>query len=180
MIVLNNITNRILTSTVFIVGTTTMILELAGSRIVAPYFGTTIFTWTSLIGVILGSLSIGYWLGGKLADRKVSLRILSILLFANSLLCLCIYFLSNEILHFIFLHFKQISSGALVSSTVLFTLPSIIFGMIVPYVAKFKITSLHTSGKAVGNLYAISTVGSIVGTFLTGYYLLSVLGSYEI
>lgn len=180
MIRKNNIQNILTTSTLFLIGAVTMILELTGSRIVAPYFGTTIFTWTSLIGTILGSLSIGYWLGGKLADKKISLRILSRLLFTNSLICFGLYLFSNEILQLIFIKFKDIASGVFISSIVLFSLPSIILGMIPPYIAKFNITSLNTSGTSIGNLYAISTVGSIFGTFLAGYYLLSTIGSYEI
>ncbi len=180
MLQINNKEQNILSITVFITGATTMILELVGSRIISPYFGNTIFTWTSLIGIVLGSLSIGYWLGGKLADRQITLSKLSLILLINSATCSLIFLFANPILKFLFVEIKNIAIGTLISSILIFSLPSMIFGLIPPYVAKFKIKSLNNSGKAVGNLYALSTIGSICGTFLTGYYLLSFIGSFQI
>ena len=75
----------ILEITVFICGAVVMIFELVGSRILGPYFGTSIFIWTSLIGIILGSLSLGYYLGGKIADKEPNLNNLSLIVFLSSI-----------------------------------------------------------------------------------------------
>lgn len=164
----------------FIIGASSMILEITASKIVAPYFGNSIYTWTSLIGVILGSLSIGYLIGGKLADTKVNLRILALLILCNSILSLFIYFFSLQIFNYIFNHIHIIIIALLFSLLPIFSPPCIIFGLLFPYISKLYITSLKDSGKAIGRLYASSTLGSILGTFITGYFLLSILDSFQI
>lgn len=92
--------NRLLMATVFVSGMLVMILELSGTRLIAPYFGSSTYTWSAMISVILGNLSIGYWIGGKMADREATTYGLSTLLFVNSLVCLFLYLFAGNILIF--------------------------------------------------------------------------------
>jgi predicted membrane-bound spermidine synthase len=157
-----------------------MILEITATKIVAPYFGNSLYIWTSLIGIMLGGLSIGYLVGGKIADKEVNSRRLSLILLFNTILCLFIYFFSLQILSYIFSHLHFVVLAALISITFIFTPACICFGMISPYISKLYITDLKHTGRSIGMLYFISTIGSISGTFLAGFYLLSVLDSFNI
>lgn len=170
----------ILETVVFISGAVVMMMELTGTRILSPYLGASTFIWTSLIGIILGSLSYGYYLGGKLADKGANPKTLANILLLASL-TIVVTAASNEIiLTGIEKTFSDIRVASVFASILLFTPASIFLGMVSPYAIKLKIDSLSTSGRTVGNLYAISTVGSIFGTFLAGFFLISYLGSVEL
>ncbi len=163
--------------TVFVCGALVMIYEIIGSRIVSPYIGTSTYVWTSLIGVILAALSLGYWLGGKIADRKPDLKILaSVIFLAGGAIAATILF-KDVFLSFIarsplILEFKSV-----VAALLLFAPASVLLGFVTPYAVKLKMLSLEDSGKTVGRLYALSTVGSIFGTFLAGFVLIPFVGS---
>jgi len=166
----------------FIVFTTSsclMILEMIGSRILDPYFGSNINTWTILIGVILASLSIGYWLGGKIADSKRDINDILMKLvgfFGMSILAIV---LLKEFLIYSLLSIKGLSIvfGCFIAVLLLFLVPGVLCGMITPIAVKIKLKTLANSGSSAGNLYAISTVGSIFGTFIAGFYLIPHWGS---
>jgi len=164
---------------VFICGAVVMILELVGSRILAPFLGNSLFVWTSLIGVILGSLSFGYWWGGKLADQNPTKKIFSLIIFCAALFIGLTALIKYPILNNIYNNF-DIRLGSIMASVILFTPASLLLGMVSPYAVKLRMNSLNVSGKTVGNLYAISTIGSIGGTFLAGFYLISVFGDTKI
>ena len=157
-----------------------MVLELDGSRILAPYLGTSLYTWTSLIGIILGALSLGYFLGGKLADRKPSFKTLSIILLLAAIMIAVVAPVKEPFLKFIQNEIRDIRIGSIITTVILFAIPSILLGMVSPYAVKLKIETLAKSGRTVGNLYAISTIGSIVGTFLAGFYLIPTMGNTKI
>ncbi len=163
---------------VFTTGAVIMIMELIGSRILAPILGTSIFIWTSLIGIVLGSMSIGYYLGGKIADKNPSVKNLSLIIFISGLLMFIIIIIKSSVLEFSLLF--GIKNGAIISATILFALPSIMLGMVSPYAVRMAMKQVENSGSTVGNLYAVSTFGSIVGTFLTGFYLIPNFGSTNI
>ncbi len=165
---------------VFICGAAVMILEMVGSRMMAPYLGTSIIVWTSLIGIILGFLSLGYWLGGKLADIKPSYRIFSLVILLSSLFVLLMIFIQAPILELIQSLFSNIYLGTVFSALFLFAIPSTLLGIVSPYAARLKIKSLDRSGEAVGSLYALSTLGSIVGTFAAGFVLIPFMGTVKI
>ena len=165
---------------VFLSGATVMILEIVGSRVLAPYVGTSTFVWTSIIGIILGSLSLGYWLGGKIADKNPNFKTLSEILFTGALLITLIALFKEDVLQIIQANISSIRLNSFVSSIILFTLPSIVLGMVSPYAVRLKMKSISSSGRTVGNLYALSTMGSIVGTFLAGFYLLAIFGNTKI
>lgn len=170
----------ILEITVFICGAVVMIFELTGSRLLAPHVGTSIFVWTSLIGVIMGSLSLGYALGGRLADKRASTNVLALIIFVSSIFIVSISFLQSSISAIFKPALLGVEWASLFSSLVLFAPASILLGMVTPYVIKLKLHDLEKTGTTAGNLYAISTVGSIVGTFLAGFILIPRLGSLNI
>ena len=162
---------------IFICGASTMILELVGSRIMAPYVGTSIYVWTNLIGVILAFLSLGYAWGGKLADQKPSAGILSLVILGAAVWVALIGLVYDPVLILVQCGFHDTRVAALAGSLVFFGVPSTLLGMVLPYAVKLKIHSLGETGVTVGRLYALSTIGSIAGTFLTGFVLLSYMGN---
>ncbi len=154
-----------------------MIYEIVGSRILAPHIGTSTYTWTSLIGVILAALSLGYWLGGKLADRKPDLRILTSAIFlAGGLVSVTILF-NNSVLTLIAAAQIPLEIQAVFAALILFAPASVFLGFVTPYAVKLKTTTLDNTGKTVGRLYALSTIGSIFGTFAAGFFLIPYIGS---
>jgi spermidine synthase len=174
------IKNYILEITVFLGGAVVMIFELVGSRILGPYFGTSIFVWTSLIGIIMGSLSLGYYLGGKLADKKTSLEFLSKIIFVSAIIITIVALIKDLILGSLDILPLGLKINSILASVLLFMPASIFLGMISPYAIRLKLINLESSGKTVGSLYAISTLGSIVGTFLSGFFLIPKYGTNNI
>lgn len=163
---------------VFVSGAVGMGIELIASRVVAPYFGNSLVVWTSLIGVILGSLSAGYYFGGKMADRFRSYRLLGNLLLLAAGLTGISAFIKEPLLSLVaFLFGQELRSASLVAILLLFGPVSFILGIVSPYAARLKLEGLENSGRVVGNLYAMSTLGSIVGTFLAGFYLIPTFGN---
>jgi len=154
-----------------------MVLELVGSRLLAPYFGNSLFVWTSLIGVMLGFMSLGYFLGGRLADRHLDTGYLFWILVGAASSVALIALLESVLL-------PQLAAGdsprllAVVSATILFAVPSTLLGMVSPYCIRLRMHTIEDSGSTVGSLYAVSTLGSIVGTFAAGFWLISMFGTH--
>lgn len=166
--------------TVFFSGAVVMVLEIVGSRILSPYVGGSTFVWTSLIGIILGSLSIGYHLGGRIADKKDSPGVLSLLILISAALIGLTTLLKDPVLTTIQESGLGIRTASVIGAFILFAPASVFLGTISPYAIRLKMTDVKTSGSTVGNLYAISTIGSIVGTFLAGFYLISLFGNTKL
>lgn len=167
----------ILEAAVFVCGAVVMIFELVGSRMLGPYFGTSIYVWTGLIGIILGSLSLGYYIGGKFADRSASFGRLSLIIFLAAISIGLSTVSKDIVLFFLLKNIQDIKTASVFASFVLFFPASVLLGMVSPYAAKLALNSLKTSGSTIGNLYAISTAGSIIGTFLSGFYLIPHFGT---
>ncbi|NOX45485.1 MAG: spermidine synthase [Chlorobi bacterium] len=165
---------------IFFAGIITMAFELAGSRILGPYFGASIFIWTSLIGIIMGSLSVGYWFGGQVSIRRSDLKILSILLLFGAIFIFVTAFGHDYILKRVVKYIPDFRLQVVISSAVLFGPASLFMGAVLPYAVKLKINTIESSGVAVGRLYALSTIGSITGTFLSGFVLLPLFGFLNI
>jgi predicted membrane-bound spermidine synthase len=162
---------------VFLCGAIVMVYEIIGSRLLSPYIGSSIYIWTSLIGVILGSLSLGYWLGGRFADRKCEVRILASVIFAAAGLIAVTTLIKDIFLSMLAASPMALEIKALIASLILFAPASVFLGMVTPYAIKLKVSSLETTGRTVGNLYALSTIGSIAGTFAAGFLLVPFVGS---
>jgi len=175
---LNNFRDKFLLEiVVFVSGAVVMIYEIIGSRILAPYIGTSTYVWTSLIGVILGSLSLGYWLGGRMADRQPNLKLLSAVLFIAAALVTVTMLLQEFVLFGLAILSLRLELKAIIAALVLFAPASVLFGFVTPYAVRLKMISVEDAGKTVGRLYALSTVGSILGTFAAGFLLLPFVGS---
>jgi len=162
---------------VFLAGAAVMILELTGSRLLAPYLGTSIFVWTSLIGIILACLSLGYWLGGHTADRSPRPGVLAVILLGAGLWMGFLSLLADRTILATLNALEDLRASATVVSIFLFGVPSVLLGMVSPFAARLKIASVDRSGTTVGNLYALSTLGSILGTFLAGFVLIAYLSN---
>jgi len=163
----------VLEAVVLVCGASTMVLELVGSRMLAPYLGTSLFVWTSLIGVILGCLSLGYWWGGRISDARHDFKTFSLIILAAALFIAVISFLSEIVLVVVQNGVSDIRLGAVLATFILFGVPSVLLGMVLPYAVRLKISAVEKAGQTVGTLYAVSTIGSIAGTFLAGFVLIS-------
>lgn len=161
-------------------GAVVMMLELVGARMVAPYFGTSIYVWTAMIGVILGSLSVGYWYGGKIADKVANDQGLSVIISQAAVLIGCSVVAQRYLLEGIAMLHVDVRLQAVLAALILLAPASCLLGIVSPYVVKLKLSSLSRAGRSVGQLYAAGTAGSIIGTFATGYWLLSWLGNYTL
>jgi spermidine synthase len=166
-----------LETAVFICGAVVMIYEINGSRILAPFIGTSTYIWTSLIGVILASLSLGYWYGGKIADKRPRVSILASLIFLAGGLVSVTILTKEVVLGAVAGLPAGLEVKAFLSSLFLFAPASVVLGCVLPYASKLRLSSLADSGKTVGRLYAVSTVGSILGTFAAGFFLIPFVGS---
>ncbi len=170
----------LLSLVVFVSGTTTMVLEIVGARILSPYLGTSLIVWSSLIGIILASLSLGYYFGGKLADRKAKLLAIFILLIASTVFILITAGFKDNLLSYLLDKSKNLELTSIVATLALFSFPNICLAAVLPISIKISIKNLKESGRRAGNLYAISTIGSVLGTFLAGFYLLPAFGSTKV
>jgi len=155
----------------FISGFIIMAIELLGGRILAPYFGSSIYVWGSIITIFMLSLSLGYLCGGKLSLGHPSLKIYGSFFAAAAVLLLPLIVWSNAIMEEMFLRIEDPRYGSLVVSMLLFFLPTAVMGMIAPYSVRLLVDSTHGSGHVAGKLYFISTLGSAIGTLAMSFYL---------
>ena len=164
-----NNTNQ-LKYTVFISGAAVMVIEILGGRIIAPYYGSSTYVWSALISVILASLALGYYVGGQLADISPSVRRLSLILLVSALMVFLIPFVKQQV--FLMSLPMGVYLGSIFAPLILLSLPGIFLGMVSPYTVKIAAKHLENLGTIAGDLYALSTVGSIAGTFATGFILI--------
>lgn len=157
-----------------------MILELVAARLVARHLGSSLYTWTSVIGVILGGMSLGNYLGGRLADRFVPRRILGTLFLLASVVSLSVLWLNQSVGAISRPMAVPWPMWVLVTVAATFLLPACMLGTISPVVAKMALDEHRGTGTTVGNIYAWGAVGSIVGTFLTGFVLINQMGTNAI
>lgn len=165
---------------VFLSGALVMVLEMVGGRVLAPHVGTSAIVWTSLIGVVLACLALGAWAGGKFADKKLSRQGLAQALAGAGVGCAITAFCHTAIGTGISASVGNLYAGAVMAAICIFALPAFFFGMITPYVIRLRLAGLDTAGATVGRLYALSTAGSILGTFLGGFVLISFFSSTAI
>lgn len=164
----------------FIVDAICMILELIASRILSPYFGNSNLVWTSVIGIILLSSSIGNYFGGKIADKEYVTKKLKMILAVSAVTILLIPLIKDKIIISIIQIILDIKLGAILATVFLFFIPSFFMGLLTPIIVKLKLDSLETAGEVSGRINAIATIGGIVGTFLGGFFLIPHFGSVSI
>ena len=168
---------------VFVAGACSLAVELSASRLLAPYFGTSLFVWANLIGLILLYLTIGYYVGGRVADRYPRPAVLYSLTICAAFLIGLIPFISRPILSWSLSSFATYSIsvfyGSLVAVILLFAIPMILLGCVSPFAIRLSVEQVGKSGRTSGQLYAISTAGSILGTFLPVLWLIPTYGTYR-
>ena len=167
----------VLEITSFICGAMVMVVEMAGSRLLAPWMGTSLIVWTSLIGIILACLSVGYWLGGKLADITPETKSLSKIILASSVSIAILALSANPVLNYVSGNIKNLYISSVVAAIILFSIPSILLGMVSPMIVRIALLSASKIGATVGRFSALSCIGSIIGTFLGGFVLISLFST---
>ena len=168
-------------STVFLAGACIMIVELAAGRLISRYLGQSLYTWTSVIGVILAGISLGNYLGGRLADRPGHpVRKIAAVFVLAALACVVIPVLNNLVAAWPALWRLSWPARIFLHVTAAFFVPVILLGMISPVVAQWVLVDSDKLGRSVGSLYAWGTDGSIAGTFWAGFYLIAWIGASQI
>jgi len=165
----------ILYSIAFITGFSIMSYEILGARTLFPIYGNSIYVWGAIISVFLAGLSIGYAAGGRLADRKSDILMLSRIILIPSVLIVLFPFYGPGVCR-IFEALKMESRlGALLISIVLFIMPCVFLGSVIPVIVKMLATDNSRIGSVAGNVYSVSTAGSIAGTLFTSFFLIGLM-----
>jgi len=163
--------------TVFTTGASVMVIELLGTRMIAPFYGASLYVWSSLISVTMIALAIGYFVGGRWADSAKRTG-LSLIIALAAILTLLIPWLTRPIL--LATDPLGLRAGAFVSALILFSPSLTLLGMVGPFAIKLSTARLDGVGNSAGSIYAVSTVGSVVGTLILGFFLFPLVGSREI
>lgn len=157
-----------------------MILEIVAGRLIARHLGSSLYTWTSVIGVVLAGIAIGNYLGGRIADRFSSKKALAVLFGISSVTCVAILVMNNLVGHWTWLHNFTWPGRIFTHVCLVFLIPSTLLGTISPVVAKMALDKGLATGKTVGTIYAAGAAGSIAGTLLAGFYLIAAIGTIAI
>ena len=165
---------------VFISGGVLLGVEIAASRVLAPFFGTSLFVWGALIGVVLAGLSAGYWAGGALADRLPAPPLLLAVIGAGALAVLLVPFVDEPVLEAVVAWDPGPRANALVAAVLLFGAPSVLLAAVTPVAVRLRTRSVASVGRTAGRLFSISTAGSIAGTFATAFFLIPELGTEQL
>ena len=166
--------------TVFISSLCIMVVELVAGRLIARYVGSSLYTWTSVIGIVLAGIAAGNYIGGRLADRYKAREALASLFLLSSAACLLIPLLNERIGYLSFLRGQEWGLRIALHVFLVFFLPAALMGTISPVAAKMALGLSTQTGRTVGSVYSWGAVGSIVGTFLTGYFLIAEMGTVAV
>jgi spermidine synthase len=154
-----------------------LVLEIDAGRILAPSIGVSLYTWTSVIGVVLAGLSLGNWLGGRIADRRPGRSILAYEYMGAAIFSGLILVLSRDVSHVAAPASWPADLQVLWLALILFLMPSVMLGMVTPMIVKLSLSSLGETGRVVGRIQAAASAGSILGVFLAGFWLISAFGT---
>jgi spermidine synthase len=173
----------LLNALVFCVGAATLGAEIAAARLMAPFFGDSTIIWANTIAVVLVALSIGYWFGGRMADRRPELSGLCQLVLVAAALLAIVPIVAHPFLTLSVDAFDTVSVGAFAGSLlgvlVLVAVPVLMLGAVSPWAIRLKLRAVEDSGETAGRMYAISTVGSLVGTFASSLLLIPLVGTHR-
>jgi len=166
----NNWQNPLVYFLAFSSGFSIMGIEMLGGRILAPYFGSSVHIWGSIITVFMLSLSFGYLLGGRFSTRSPSLTKYGAIFLISGITVLPIVLWAQPIMEFIFVRVEDSRYGSLLACMAIFFIPTIFMGMISPYSVRLLVKDKNKSGQVAGVLYFVSTLGSALGTIITSFY----------
>jgi spermidine synthase len=169
-----------ITVAVFLSGAVLLGLEIVASRVLAPFFGNSLYVWGALIGVVLTGLSIGYWLGGSLADRWPSPWLLVAAISLGAVGVIAVPLLDEPVLEAIVGWDPEPRLNAVLAAVCLFGLPSIVLASVTPIAIRLRAVTMSQLGRTSGRLFSISTFGSIVGTFAAAFWLIPELGTDQL
>lgn len=158
----------------FIEGGSVMVVELLGAKIIAPYYGTSLYVWSSVLGVTLGALALGYFLGGQISRKYPGEKNLFIVLLLGGFFTAIAPLIAPKIL--LLTATLGVRLGSLVSVLLYLLVPITCLGSVSPIIIQLINKNQEEAGKSAGTVYAISTVGGILATFLTGFYLIPTIG----
>jgi hypothetical protein len=164
----------------FVTGAIVMSFEMLGSRYLNPYFGSGIYTWASLISTVLLALTLGYFIGGYLADLTASAAVLALTVIVGSAYILVLPAFAQPVLEFVLDRVDDVRAGSLLAALAIMVFPVTFLGMYSPFAIRLLLQSAQQSGRVSGAVYGISTVGSIVGTLGTTFFLIPLIGSRAI
>ena len=166
---------------VFGAGIGALATEITASRLLAPYFGSSTIVWANLIGIVLAALALGYWLGGRIADKRPRPSLLGAIVLAAAVCVAAIPFVAKPLLDLTVEGLDDASAGAVIGSFVAVLLlcapPVVLLGMVSPFAIRLAVDSIETAGAVAGRLYALSTAGSLLGTFLPALVLIPAFGT---
>lgn len=171
---------KILISLSFVNGFVLMVFELVAARLLAPTIGSSMYIWTSVIGVIIAMLSLGVWVGGRVADRRNTFSDTAFALLGAAMCVVSVLTMSPDVLRWLAAESLDPRLKGVIASLLLFAPTSLVLGFVGPYLAKLNVRSLKATGRSIANLDAMHALGGIVGTFLTGFLLFSLVGSKTI
>jgi len=165
---------------VFVAGAAVMALEIVGSRLLAPLYGDSVYVWGSLIGVVMAALALGYYLGGRLADRGPRLQVFLEIILAAGVFTMLIPMTAPAVFEVVFYSGLGDRYGPLLASILILSIPTTLLGMVSPYAIRLAVKTLINVGEVSGGIYSISTAGSIFGTFFTVFFLVPEFGVRQI
>ncbi|MGB3945431.1 MAG: fused MFS/spermidine synthase [Candidatus Saccharimonadales bacterium] len=163
----------------FITGFSLLTYELAAARVLAPSIGSSTYVWTGVIGVIIAALSLGFFVGGKVADSRNTIRDLVWLLFIAAITTIGTLLIYESMLDAIVDAFTDSRVQAVAAALTLFAPASFFIGMTSPYLAKLNVLSLRSTGQSIASLDMFNAVGGISGTFVTGFILFGYIGAHQ-
>ena len=155
---------------VFISSFCVMVIELIAARIMAPYIGVSLYTWTSIIGVILAGIALGNFVGGIIADKYPRPFVLVAIFLIGSLATIVVLPFVKVVAYAGWFNGLPLILSFMLKTACVFFLPAVILSMVSPLVIKITLPDIGKTGGVVGTIYAFSTVGAILGTFMTGYF----------
>jgi spermidine synthase len=162
---------------VFVSSFCVMVIEIVAARILAPYIGVSLYTWTSIIGVILAGIALGNFLGGKIADKYPHPSVLVAIFLSGGLFTIAILPFVKLVASTNWFANWPLILSFMTKTACVFFLPAIILSMVSPLVIKLTLADLGKAGGVVGTIYAFSTAGAILGTFITGFYFILWFGT---
>ena len=151
-----------------------MAVELIGAKLIAPYYGNSLYVWSAVLAITLGGLTIGYYSGGVISSKYPSVKTLLIIITISALLVLALPFTSSAIMKATL--GLELRTGIIISCLVFLLPPMAAFGMVGPLVVRLVTTVVEKAGQAAGTVYFTSTFGGIAATFLFGFYLIPFWG----
>ena len=166
--------------TIFLSSSVLLVLEITAGRLIAPYVGVSLYSWTSIIGVILAGLSLGNWLGGRWADKGGAETAAGIVLALAGVACMLSLLVLTFVAPVLQNSMLDLISASFIYVFTMFFAPSVLLGIITPLLTTLALKLDVRTGHIVGRMHALAALGSIVGTFATGYWLVQYFGTHSV